>query len=70
VLRTLRDVPDAPAVLDPPTLTMAARAGVADKAKAPVIERPDGRRIAIVLCVAAMLGAVVLIARARPRQPT
>ncbi len=70
VLRTLRDVPDAPAALDPPTLTMPARAGVTDKAKAPAIERPDGRRIAVVLCIAAMLGAAVLIARARPRQPT
>jgi Dolichyl-phosphate-mannose-protein mannosyltransferase len=70
VLRTLPDVPDAPAALDPPTLTMPARAGVADKAKAPAIERPDGRRLAVALCVAAMLGAAVLIARARPRQPT
>jgi hypothetical protein len=69
VLRTLRDVADAPAALDLPTLTMPASTGVTDKGKAPAIERPDGRRIAVVVCVAAMVGAAVLMARARPRQP-
>jgi 4-amino-4-deoxy-L-arabinose transferase-like glycosyltransferase len=69
VVRTLRDVPDAPAALDPATLTMPASAGAVDKAKAPAVERADGRRIAIVLCVAAIVGAAVLLARARPRVP-
>ena len=73
LLRTLRDVPDAPAALNPPTLTMPASASAVDttKAKAPAIERSDGRRIAVVLCVAAIVGAAVLMARARPaRQRT
>jgi hypothetical protein len=69
VLRTLRDVAEAPAALDPPSLTMPARGGAANKAKAPAIESSDGRRIVVVLCVAAIVGAAVLIARARPRQP-
>ena len=70
VLRTLRDVPEAPAALNPPTLTMPASASAADrtKAKTPAIERSDGRRIAVVLCVAAILGAAVLTARTRPRR--
>ena len=38
------------------------------KAKTPAIERSDGRRIAVVLCVAAIIGAAVLMARARPRR--
>jgi hypothetical protein len=69
VVRTLRDVPVAPAALDPSTLTMPASAGAVDKAKAPAVERSDGRRIALVLCVAAIVGAAVLMARARPREP-
>src|SRR5262245_7362881 len=69
VVRTLRDVPEAPAVLDPSTLTMPASAGAVDKEKAPAVERSDGRRIALVLCVAVIVGAVVLMARARPREP-
>ena len=68
VLRTLRDVPEAPAALNPPTLTMPASGSAVDKTKAktPAIERSDGRRIAVVLCVAAIMGAAVLMARARP----
>ena len=69
VVRTLRDVPVAPAALDPSTLTMPASTGAVDKAKAPAVERSDGRRIALVLCVAAIVGAAVLMARARPREP-
>ena len=71
VLRTLRDVPEAPAALNPPTLTMPASGSAVDKTKAktPAIERSDGRRIAVVLCVAAIMGAAVLMARARPRRP-
>ena len=69
VVRTLRDVPVAPAALDPSTLTMPASAGAVDKAKAPAVERSDGRRIALVLCIAAIVGAAVLMARARPREP-
>ena len=72
VLRTLRDVPEAPAALNPPTLTMPASGSAVEKtrAKTPAIERSDGRRIALVLCVAAIMGAAVLMARARPtRRP-
>ena len=71
VLRTLRDVPEAPAALNPPTLTMPASGTVVDKtqAKTPAIERSDGRRIAVVLCVAAIIGAALLTARVRPRRP-
>ncbi len=58
VLRTLRDVPEAPAALNPPTLTMPASGTAVDKTKAktPAIERSDGRRIAVVLCAAAIVG--------------
>ena len=72
VLRTLRDVPEAPAALNPPTLTMPATGSAVDetKAKTPAVERSDGRRIAVALCVAAMVGAAVLMTRMRPtRQP-
>ena len=72
VLRTLRDVPEAPAALNPPTLTMPASESAVEKtrAKTPAIERSDGRRIAVVLCVVAIMGAAVLMARARPtRRP-
>ena len=72
VLRTLRDVPEAPAALNPPTLTMPASGSAVEKttAKTPAIERSDGRRIAVVLCAAAIMGAAVLMARARPtRRP-
>jgi hypothetical protein len=68
LLRTLRDVPEAPAALNAPTLTMPSSGSAAEKtrAKTPVIERPGGRRIAVVLCAAAIMGAAVLMARARP----
>ena len=71
LLRTLRDVPEAPTALSPPTLTMPAIAGAVDKTKSttPAIERADGRRIAAVLCVAAIVGAAVLVARTRQREP-
>jgi intracellular septation protein A len=72
VLRTLLDVPEAPAALNPATLTMPASGSAVEKtaAKTPAIERSDGRRIAVVLCAAAIIGAAVLMARARPtRQP-
>jgi intracellular septation protein A len=67
-LRTLRDVPEAPAALNPPTLTMPASGMAVDttKARAPAMERWDGRRIAVVLCVVTIVGAAVLMARARP----
>jgi Dolichyl-phosphate-mannose-protein mannosyltransferase len=68
VVRTLRDVPEAPSALDPSTLTMPVSVGVVDKAKPPAIERSDGRWIAVVLCVASIVGAAVLMARARPRE--
>ena len=68
LLRTLRDVPEAPAALNPPTLTMPASGSAVDttKARAPAMERWDGRRIAVVLCVVTIMGAAVLMARARP----
>src|SRR4029077_18929480 len=68
LLRTLRDVAEAPTALNPPTLTMPASGSVVDitKARTPAIERWDGRRIAFVLCVVAIMGAAVLMARARP----
>ncbi|HEY6647256.1 MAG TPA: DUF4397 domain-containing protein [Mycobacterium sp.] len=72
VLRTLRDVPDAPAALNPPMLTMPASGSAVEKAPAKTlaIERAGGRRIAVVLCVVAIMGAAVLMARARPtRRP-
>jgi len=72
VLRTLRDVADAPAALNLPTLTMPASGSAVEKttAKTPAIEHSDGRRIAVVLCAAAIMGAAVLMARARPtRRP-
>jgi hypothetical protein len=72
VLRTLRDVPEAPAALNPPTLTMPASGSAVEKTKAktPANERSDGRRIAVALCAAAITGAAVLMARARPmRRP-
>jgi hypothetical protein len=71
VLRTLLDVPEAPAALNPPTLTMPASGSAVEKttAKTPAIGS-DGRRIAVVLCVAAILCAAVLMTRARPtRRP-
>jgi hypothetical protein len=68
LLRTLRDVPEAPAALNPPTLTMPASGSAVDttKARAPAMERWDGRRLAVVLCVVTIMGAAVLMARARP----
>lgn len=68
VLRTLRDVPDAPAALNPPTLTMPVSGSAVEKttAKTPAVEGSDGRRIAVVLCVIVIVGAAVLMARARP----
>jgi hypothetical protein len=72
LLRTLLDVPEAPAALDPPTLTMPASGSAVAKttAKTPAIDRSDGRRIAVVLCAAAIMGAAVLMVRARPtRRP-
>jgi Dolichyl-phosphate-mannose-protein mannosyltransferase len=71
VLQALRDVPEAPAALNPPTLTMPASgsAVIKTKAKAPAIDPWGGRRIAVVLCVAAIMGGAVLMARARPRRP-
>ena len=72
VLRTLLDVPEAPAALNPSTLTMPASGAAVDNAKAKpaAIEFSGGRRIAVVLCAAAIIGAAVLLARARPtRRP-
>ena len=70
-LQTLRDVARAPAVLNPPTLTMPASDDAVGKtpAQTPAIERSDRRRIAVVLWVAAIVGAAVLIARTRLRAP-
>jgi hypothetical protein len=71
LLRTLRDVPEAPAALDPPTLTMPANGSAVDttKASTPATERWDGRRMAFVLCVVTIMGAAVVMARARPTPP-
>jgi hypothetical protein len=69
VVRTLRDVPEAPAALDPATLTMPASAFALKKAKAPAVESADGRRIALVVCLTAIAGAAVLRSRTRPREP-
>ncbi|HVQ52835.1 MAG TPA: glycosyl transferase, partial [Mycobacterium sp.] len=68
VLRTLRDVPDAPAALNPLTLPMPVSASAVEKttAKMPAVEGSGGRRIAVVLCVIAVVGAAVVMARARP----
>ena len=68
LLRTLLDVPEAPTALNPPTLAMPASGSAVDKtnAKTPAIDRSGGRRIAVVLCVAAIVGAAVLMVRARP----
>jgi hypothetical protein len=68
LLRTLLDVPEAPAALNPPTLTMPASGSAVEKtaAKTPAIDRSDGRRIAVVLCAAVIIGAAVLMVRARP----
>ena len=70
LLRTLLDVAEAPAALNPQTLTMPASESAVEKtsAKTPAVERVDGRRIAFVLCAAAIMGAAVLMARARPRR--
>jgi hypothetical protein len=67
VLRTLLDVPDAPAALNPPTLTMPASRSVVETTttKTPAIGS-DGRRIAVLLCAVAIMCAAVLMARARP----
>jgi hypothetical protein len=71
VLRTLLDVSEAPVALNPPTLAMPANGSVVQKttAKTPAVGSA-GRRIAVVLCVAAIVAAAVLMARARPtRRP-
>lgn len=73
VLRTLRDVPEAPTALNPPTLTMPASGDAVDKAKTKMpasIERSGGKRIAVLLFVLTIVGAAVLRVRARPpRRP-
>jgi 4-amino-4-deoxy-L-arabinose transferase-like glycosyltransferase len=72
VVRMLRDVPEAPAALNPPTLTMPASGSAVEKTtgKTHATERSDGRRIAVILCAAAAMGAAVLMVRARPtRRP-
>jgi hypothetical protein len=67
VLQTLLDVPEAPAALNPPTLTMPAGGSVEKTtAKTPAVERSDGRRIAVALCLFAIVGAAALMAKARP----
>jgi Dolichyl-phosphate-mannose-protein mannosyltransferase len=68
LLRTLLDVPQAPGALNAPTLAVPASGSVVERsrAKTPAIERSDGRRIAFVLCAAAIMGAAALMARARP----
>ncbi len=70
VLRTLRDVPDAPAALNPPTLTMPVRGGEVDahKAKPPAADLSGGRRISLALCVATIVGAAIVLVRARTRE--
>src|SRR6476469_2723468 len=54
LLRTLLDVPEAPAALSATTLTMPASGSAVEKnsAKTPAIERADGIRIAFLLCAA------------------
>jgi hypothetical protein len=72
VLRTLLDVPEAPGALNPPTLTMPLSGSAVEKtnAKTPAVERSDGRRIVVGLCVVAIMGAAGMMARARPaRRP-
>ncbi len=70
-MRTLRDVADAPHALDPPTSTMSGRGGAAGEpaAQTLAIQRSDGRRIAVVLCLSVIVGAAALIMRARAREP-
>ena len=71
LLRTLRDVPEVPAALNPQTLTMPASESAVQqtRAKTPAIERSDGRRIAFVFCIVAIIVAAGLMARARPTRP-
>ncbi|WP_232004708.1 glycosyl transferase [Mycobacterium sp. ACS1612] len=72
VLRTLRDVPEAPAALDPPTLMMPATESVPGKtaAKPPAGEGSNEKRIVVVLCAVTIMVAAALMARARPtRRP-
>jgi hypothetical protein len=70
-VQTLRDVAGVPAALDPPTLTMPARGGAAGRTPAQTlaIEQSGGKRIAVVLCLSVIVGAAVLVARARAREP-
>jgi hypothetical protein len=70
-LRTFRDVAGAPAALDPPTLTMPASGGAVGETPTQMTatEGSDGRRTAVLLWIAAAVGAAVLIARVRPREP-
>jgi hypothetical protein len=70
VVRTLRDVADAPAALNPPTLTIPASGKALGKTQItpPATDQSGGKRIAVVLCIVAIMGAGVLIARARPRR--
>jgi hypothetical protein len=71
-LRTLRDVADAPAVLDPPTVRMPASGSAVGETptQSPSVGRSDGRRTAVLLWIAVAVGAAILIARVRPKEPT
>ena len=70
-VRTLRDVPDAPADLGRPAMTMPARGvGLGETpAQPPADGGSDGRRAAVLLWISAIVGAAVLVARVRPKEP-
>jgi hypothetical protein len=72
MVRILRDLPQAPAALDPTTLTMPTNANVVDKstAKATTALASNGSRIAAVVCLAAILGAAALMVKARRTRPS
>jgi hypothetical protein len=72
MVRILRDLPQAPAALDPTTLTMPTNANVVDEstAKATTALASNGSRIAAVVCLAAILGAAALMVKARRTRPS
>lgn len=70
MLQQLGDAPDITAPLDPPTLTMPAPGAAPDKTPAKAVETTSPRQkvIPLVLCVVAIVGAAVLVAKTQARQ--
>ncbi|WP_036436985.1 glycosyltransferase family 39 protein [Mycobacterium sp. URHB0044] len=71
-LQTLRDVPDAPVGLDPSTpMAFVPEAPAKNAPVKPLIDVPtDGRGFVLVGCVVVIVGAAILMSRARPRRRT